>query len=290
MAQDTSAKQSPPTPAVVTSLLGGVGILGALLTALGTANGGVDRIERTAPWFLLIGVICVITALAIGAAFTVFYTRTTTDKVEQLLSKPVALVVGVLLLTVGLCLVTFAAIDHISGKPGITARVSEDAQLGAVVSGDVTISDIRPTSRLEVRVDALTLRHRNGARELVPDVIYATSLGPNSSGDIDQQYQAVLPANSYQVLVVAWTSPHPPDCYSEAATPTTRALGINEQSCLRIKIPPNPIRVTAFFWFNRSWATSDRAAFEKAAHKHGADLQTLYRTHPTVRQLFGVAF
>jgi hypothetical protein len=46
---------------------------------------------------------------------------------------------------------------------------------------------------------------------------------------------------------------------------------------------------TAFLWFNRTWGRDDREPFEGQARKHGTNLSDLYRRHPTVRHVLGIA-
>jgi len=46
---------------------------------------------------------------------------------------------------------------------------------------------------------------------------------------------------------------------------------------------------TAFLWFNRTWGRDDREPFEGQARKHGTNLSNLYRWHPTVRRVLGIA-
>lgn len=249
-----------------TFLLGAVGLLAALLTALATANGGIDRIERNDRWTLFAGVVCVLIAIAAGALFMALSPTGTTPTpktrraaaartnprsalirraltwVYQLIQRNInlrtLLLTGVLALAIGLITVAYAAVEHVAGRPSITAAVTADGKLGVLVAGDVTVSDISASTHLEMRVDALIPGQIKGANTLVPRAIYAASFGPNSSGDVTHAYQVILPQHTYEVLIQAWTGKYG-SCFNNQIP--RKAAGIpssNDLGCLRLKLPP----------------------------------------------------
>jgi hypothetical protein len=221
---------SPPDPKLAAFLLGALGLLTALLTAFGTANNGVGRMELNERWPLFIGTALVLSALALGGIWLAVQGAAR----KWLKVLPAA---GVAALTVGLVVTAWAAVTHVSGRPEITARLEESKSFGALVAGEVAVSDIPSSTHLELRVIGFVrATGRREAPRLVPIPVYAGAFGPNSSGDVRQTYEAVLPKGTRQVLVKAWTG-SPGNCYDE------RILGANAKGkiphnlgCVRIRI------------------------------------------------------
>jgi hypothetical protein len=260
------AEQRPKSglSGTATFLVSAVGLLAALLTALATANGGIDRIERNERWVLFAGVVCVLVAIATGALYTALSTpegdaagagegespaRADGDKqspprqsvtkklIRRLRTRGLQLLLltGVLVLATGLIVVAYSAVAHVAGRPGITATITYDKKLGIVLTGDVTVSDISASKHLEMRVDALT---PNATNRLSHKAIYAASFGPNSSGDVDHTYQVIIPADTDQVLIQAWTGQYGYCFNSEIPRKRPSQPIANDLGCLRIRLPP----------------------------------------------------
>ena len=205
MASPTDDQSTSGSKGTATFLLGAIGLLAALLTALATANGGVDRIERNERWTLFAGVVCVLIAIAAGALYTALSASgATTSRTRKqakadrqthpprlrgvlhrgprplsiMFHRRTLLLVGVLALAGRLITVAYAAVEHVAGRPSVTASITTDKKLGVLISGQVTVSDIGASTHLEMRVDALIPGHVHGANKLVPRAIYAASFGP----------------------------------------------------------------------------------------------------------------
>jgi len=199
-------------------LLGAVGLLVALLGALATANGGTGRIELNERTWLLSGT----AGLLLGAVAR----------------KPViaGLLVGAgaLCLATGLSVVTYAAVTHVAGRPGISASLRSDKDLGLLLDGTVTVSDIPSSEHLEMRVVSIS-QALGSARAIA---IYGASFGPNSSGDVNHSFEVPVPSGASELLVQAWTG-NPGPCLDSAipATPTPTSNDVKHNiGCLRLRL------------------------------------------------------
>jgi hypothetical protein len=152
---------------------------------------------------------------------------------RRLLTPP--LLIGVVVLAFGLIAGAYAAVNHVAGRPGVTASISYDKGLGVVLTGDVTVSDISASTHLEMRVDAL---YPNELNRLSHKVIYAASFGPNSAGDVDHTYEVILPRDTAQVLVQAWTGRYGYCFNGDIPRKSPPKHIANNLGCLRIRIPP----------------------------------------------------
>lgn len=222
-------------------LISAVGLLAALLAALATVNGGIDRVERNDRWVLFGGVVCVLVAIAFGGMYSAAVATPAGGR-EHRPHRPwrrrlllPLLPAGVVVLAFGLIAVAYAAVDHVAGRPGITAAISYDKQLGVLLKGSVTVSDIPASTHLEMRVDAL---YSNEQNRLSHKVIYAASFGPNSSGDVDHAYEAILPKDTAQVLIQAWTGNYGYCFNGDIPRKTPPKHIANNLGCLRIRLPP----------------------------------------------------
>src|SRR5205823_5631544 len=86
---------------------------------------------------------------------------------------PALLLVGVLTLVVGLALASWAAVTHVSGRPGITASLKWDRNLGVLLQGSVDVSNIPSFQHLEMRVWSITGHGKSWAAS----PIYEASFG-----------------------------------------------------------------------------------------------------------------
>lgn len=217
------------------SLLGALGLLTALLTAFATANNGVGRIELNERAFLLAGTWLVLLALVLGGSY--FAIGGIKGDWRSKVSNGL-LILGVVLLGAGLGVASYAAVTHVSGRPAITAGFRSDKELGVVMSGTVSVSDIPSTTHLEMRVIASIPKKVDGKTKIVGTAIYSAAFGPNSSGDVQQTYEVILPRNVRQVLIKAWTGA-PSACFnSEIPKGKSAATIKNNLGCVRMRIPP----------------------------------------------------
>jgi hypothetical protein len=211
-------------------LLGAVGLLVALLGALATSNGGTGRIELNERTWLLSGTIAVLFAIVFAACAAVLLGAVTTRPVLAGL----LIAAGALCLVAGLSVVTYAAVTHVAGRPGISATLKWDKDLGVLLDGEVTVNDIPSNQHLEMRVVSFS----GGAGGAKPTSIYGASFGPNSSGDVAHSFEVPVPRASSEVLVQAWTgSPGP--CLDRAipANPTPTSSDVKHNiGCLRLRL------------------------------------------------------
>src|SRR5712691_8770358 len=147
-----SGNSGSPNVTLAASLLGGLGLLTALLSALATANGGIGRIELNERTLLFFGSVGIFAALVAGAIALTGINRTQAPAAARpatrsLLARTInpALIGGALLLAGGLIAVTYAAVTHVAGRPGITASLRRDNNLGVMVDGNITVNDIPST-------------------------------------------------------------------------------------------------------------------------------------------------
>lgn len=221
-------------------LLSAVGLLAALLAALATVNGGIDRIERNDRWVLFGGVVCVLAAVTFGAMYSAAAAIPAGSGEHRRRSWRRRLLMpllpaGVVVLAFGLIAVAYAAVDHVAGRPGVTAAISYDKQLGVLLTGDVTVSEISASTHLEMRIDAL---YPNDQNRLSHKVIYAASFGPDASGNVDHAYEVILPRDTAQVLVQAWTGRYGYCFNGDIPRKSPPKHIANHLGCLRIRIPP----------------------------------------------------
>ena len=228
-----------PNVTLAASLLGGLGLLTALLSALATANGGIGRIELNERTLLFFGSVGIFAALVAGAIALTGINRTQAPAAARpatrsLLARTInpALIGGALLLAGGLIAVTYAAVTHVAGRPGITASLRWDNNLGVMVDGNITVNDIPSTEHLEMRVDAIK------GDQAIGTPIYASSFGPNSAGDVTHTFEVPVPNNTNELLIQAWTG-QAGSCFdAEIPEKTSRAEIKNNLGCLRLRLPP----------------------------------------------------
>ena len=211
-------------------LLGAVGLLVALLGALATANGGTGRIELNERTWLLSGTVAVLCAIVFGAcAGLLLGAVARTPVIAGLLVGA-----GALCLATGLSVVTYAAVTHVAGRPGISASLRSDKDLGLLLDGTVTVSDIPSSEHLEMRVVSIS-QALGSARAIA---IYGASFGPNSSGDVNHSFEVPVPSGASELLVQAWTG-NPGPCLDSAipATPTPTSNDVKHNiGCLRLRL------------------------------------------------------
>jgi hypothetical protein len=214
-------------------LLGAVGLLVALLGALATSNGGTGRIELNERTWLLSGTIAVLFAIVFAACSAVLLGLVS----KRPLIGGVLIGAGALCLVAGLSVVTYAAVTHVAGRPGISAQLRWDRNLGLLLNGQVTVSDIPSSEHLEMRVVSFTDALRGGKATS----IYGASFGPNSSGDVIHSFEVPVPRHSSELLVQAWTG-NPGPCLDRtipaAPTPTSSDVKHNI-GCLRLRLTPS---------------------------------------------------
>ena len=211
-------------------LLGAVGLLVALLGALATANGGTGRIELNERTWLLSGTVAVLCAIVFGACAGLL--------LGAVARKPVIagllIGAGALCLVIGLSVVAYAAVTHVAGRPGISASLRSDKDLGLLLDGTVTVSDIPSSEHLEMRVVSIS----HAAQSARAIAIYGASFGPNSSGDVTHTFEVPVPNRASELLVQAWTgSPGPCLDRTIPATPTPTSTDVKHNiGCLRLRL------------------------------------------------------
>jgi len=256
-------------------LLGSVGLLTALLAALATANGGIARTELNERFWLVVGTLCVLGSLALGGFALILggvlpgpskqeprshesqgHGRGTlarwTGKFPLLAWKfavPLLLLVGVLALVAGLGFAALAAVTHVSGRPNVTANLKWATNLGLLLDGEVSVSDIPSSQHLEM--DVVVITHRK--ERVLASPIYEASFGPVSSGDVNHNFEVPLPRGASEVYIRAWsgglsTDAHcfdlkakkGPGYHLRGTVPTAATLAEdikNNLGCLHLRIP-----------------------------------------------------
>ncbi len=192
------AAKSLSDNSVVPVLLASVTALAALLAMFG----GADSAQRNHQYYLLGSVALVCAALLLGG-------------LAALHDQKYLATVGVFALVVGLLLAAWAAVDHHSGQPQISASLitSPQQHIEATIERD----GLAAKDQMEATVEGYP--NENGKVEAghPPVVLYRASFGPDQSGKAALNFQVPVPQERKaikSILLRTWvaSSDHkPPD-------------------------------------------------------------------------------
>ena len=202
--------------------LGGLGLLQALLTALGAATGGLSAVFINETRWALGGVVLILVA---GAWTVLALTRPRNAK-----GRTTGIQIGAALLVVGLVLTGYAAIvaPSLQAKPRIAVTLTAGRQI--TLEATVKMTGIKRHTIVHVEVNPLTETKRPARDggvtyeyQIIAPVLYQAQVGPDSSGDVDLPLKLAVPSSGIDdVGVRAWTGPGgPPQCLNQATSAST---------------------------------------------------------------------
>jgi hypothetical protein len=202
-------------------LLAALPALGAVLTALAISGDLIGRMARNHPLASFGAFGCAALAVFLGAV-AAFGLQEGSHEERGTLS------LGILVLGAALVFGVYAGVETWGDRaqPSITVTPKS----GSVVAVSVHGIGLRSSDHLVVEVEQLlrTANPRGQESWQAGEPLYGASLGPNSSGEIDQTVNLSLPAGDFDDLGArAWVGDEPHPCYTRG----------NTTGCVRVHIP-----------------------------------------------------
>lgn len=153
-----------------------------------------------------------------------------------------------------------------SPKPSVTAEITTDRQGRSTLHFEATDSGVKSSAKVTIKVKSLA----SAEASVKPTLLYAASLGPDSSGKVDRKGEVqVPPPPASDVEVQAWTG-KAYSCYQEG---TKTGPG-----CVKVHIP-RPVNAPQLTigWRNRQHSKAGLFIFISAhgVGKHGLTLRVL---------------
>jgi hypothetical protein len=207
-------------------LLAALPALGALLTALAITDDLVGRMARNHPIASFAAFGCAALAVFLGAV-AAFGLR------EGSAEERRVLYLGLGVLGAGLVFTVYAGVETWGDRP--QPSITLTPKRGAIVTVAVRGIGLRSSEHLVVEVEQLLrVTDRHGRHSWRPgQPLYGASLGPDSSGEVDQTVDLPLPAGDFDDLgAKAWVGDEPKPCYTRG----------NTTGCVRVHIPRPPER------------------------------------------------
>jgi hypothetical protein len=193
-------------------LIGGAGVLQAVLASIGASNGGISAMIINYRVPALIGLGSVLAAIAIGAFGLL---------AKGQITKPLG-VIGTGLLFLGIAITGWAALvsPALAKAPNIDVNLSH-SEGGLVLSAEIKASGIPQGEQYWIEVDAreyLAPSANGGSSAKYVQLgtpLYQQQLGADSQGNIDSTVTMPVPAGTYPaVSVEAWAGAHSGPCGS----------------------------------------------------------------------------
>ena len=154
---------------------------------------------RNHPWATFASFACAALAIFLGAV-AAFGLRQGSDAERRVLH------LGLVVLGSGLVLTVYAGVRTWGDRPQPSITITP--KRGSLVTVSVKASGLRSTDHLLVQVEQLGRTGRPGQE------LYGASLGPDTSGDVEQTVDVPLPAGDFDdVGAKAWVGAEPEDCY-----------------------------------------------------------------------------
>jgi hypothetical protein len=208
----------------------GAALLAALTTlfALLTAFGGADIARRNHQGLLVSALFLVLVGFLLGALALLSPSG----------SQPWIAAPAMVLLVVGLGLAGWAALDHHSGRPLVSASLIETSPPHIEVN--IERDGLGANDQMEADVE--TFADLDANRKPLATV-YRASVGPDESGKIALNFQVPVPkdANARSVLVRTWVAGKSPparmSCGAAYNTKLSKELRDNAASCVLIVLP-----------------------------------------------------
>jgi hypothetical protein len=193
-------------------LLAALPALGALLTALAITGDLVGRMARNHPWATFASFGCAATAVFLGAV-AAFGLRAGSAAERRVLY------LGLVVLGASLVLTVYGGVRTWGDRPQPSITITP--KRGSLVTVSVQASGLRSTDHLVVQVEQLGSAGRPGQE------LYGASLGPDTSGDVEQTVDVPLPAGDFDDIgAKAWVGDEPNDCYRNG----------NSTGCVRVHV------------------------------------------------------
>lgn len=207
-------------------LLAALPALGALLTALAITGDLVGRMARNHPVasFAAFGSAALAVFLGAVAAFGL---RENSPEERRVLH------LGLVVLGTGLVFTVYAGVTTWGDRPQPSITVTP--KRGSIVAVSVRGIGLRSSEHMVVEVEQLLrVTDRQGRHSWRPgQPLYGASLGPDSSGEVEQTVDLPLPAGDFDDLGArAWVGDEPTPCYTKG----------NTTGCVRVHIPRPPER------------------------------------------------
>lgn len=202
-------------------LLAALPALGAMLTALAISGDLIGRMARNHPVATVGAFGCAALAVFFGAVAAYGFREGSTE-------ERAAVSVGILVLGAALVFGVYAGVATWGDRaqPSITVTPKS----ASVVAVSVRGTGLRSSDHILVEVDQL-LRGADDQGRLTwrpGQPLYGASLGPDSSGEVDQTVNLSLPAGDFDdVGARAWVGDEPRPCYTRG----------NTTGCVRVHIP-----------------------------------------------------
>lgn len=202
-------------------LLAALPALGALLTGLAITGDIVGRMARNHPYASFAAFGCAALAVFLGAV-AAFGLR------QGSREERLALHVGLGVLGAALVFGVYGGVRTWGDRaqPSITVRQKP----GSIVAVSVRGSGLRASDHIVIEVEQLLrVTDSRGRYSWKPGKpLYGASLGPDSSGDVEQTVDLRLPAGDFDDLGGrAWVGDEPEPCYTRG----------NTTGCVRVHIP-----------------------------------------------------
>ena len=207
-------------------LLAALPALGALLTALAITGDLVGRMARNHPVASFAAFGCAALAVFLGAV-AAFGLRENSPEERRVLH------LGLVLLGAGLVFTVYAGVTTWGDRPQPSITVTP--KRGSIVAVSVRGIGLRSSDHMVVEVEQLLrVTDRQGRHSWRPgQPLYGASLGPDSSGEVEQTVDLPLPAGDFDDLGArAWVGDEPTPCYTNG----------NTTGCVRVHIPRPPER------------------------------------------------
>jgi hypothetical protein len=207
-------------------LLAALPALGALLTALAITGDLVGRMARNHPVATFAAFGCAALAVFLGAV-AAFGLREDSREERRVLH------LGLLVLGAGLVFTVYAGVTTWGDRPQPSITVTP--KRGSTVAVSVHGIGLRSSEHMVVEVEQLLrVTDKQGRHSWKPgQPLYGASLGPDSSGEIEQTVDLPLPAGDFDDLGArAWVGDEPKPCYTRG----------NTTGCVRVHIPRPPER------------------------------------------------
>src|SRR3954468_3848865 len=193
-------------------LLAALPALGALLTALAITGDLVGRMARNHPWATFASFGCAATAVFLGAV-AAFGLRAGSAAERRVLY------LGLVVLGASLVLTVYGGVRTWGDRPQPSITITP--KRGSLVTASGQASGLRSTDHLVVQVEQLGSSGRPGQE------LYGASLGPDTSGDVEQTVDVPLPAGDFDDIgAKAWVGDEPNDCYRNG----------NSTGCVRVHV------------------------------------------------------
>ncbi|HEY2141052.1 MAG TPA: hypothetical protein VGG98_03200 [Solirubrobacteraceae bacterium] len=225
---------------VATTLVGAVGLLQGVLTAVGATNGGLAALILNEPTLAWIGLALVVLAMLIIGVYAVFNGTGTGWKVAG--------TVGVIAIIGGLTVTGYAALvaPTLAAEPNIAASVTWGSPI--TLQATIKSSAVERDDVFHIEVDGLKEKQSDHSYVLSSPVLYQAQLGSDGSGDVNVSLTIPIPNDHYDDIgISAWSGEHAGPCgslkQSKSTIPSGNTTSYARKGCVVVHLaglPPNP--------------------------------------------------